>query len=180
MSSLTTTEKLKQLLPQLFSSETIEGNSYLKFQLTSELSALIDLAQVQESLVITNREITAIPNLSEYVLGLMTSKSQVFLAIDLAHAMALPPETINSREYQVIVVKTYFGDLQISEEPSLLGLVVRRILGVSRIVNAKLRSSDLEIPPTIVPFVKGAIQEKETTSFAIDIQKLIDTKIINT
>ncbi len=178
MSSLTTTEKLKQLLPQLFSSETIEGNSYLKFQLTSELSALIDLAQVQESLVITNREITAIPNLSEYVLGLMTSRSQVFLAIDLAHAMALSPETINSREYQVIVVKTNYH--QISEEPSLLGLVVRRILGVSRIVNAKLKSSDLEIPPAIVPFVKGAIQEKETTSFAIDIQKLIDTKIINT
>ena len=121
MSGLTTTEKLKQLLPQLFSANTIEGDSYLRLQLTSELFALIDLSQVQESLVVANREITAIPNLPEYVLGLMTSRSQVFLAIDLAHAMGLSPEAINCRDYQVIVVKTAVdAPAKLSDEPNLL------------------------------------------------------------
>ncbi len=185
MSSLTTTEKLKQLLPQLFSSETIEGDSYLKFQLTSELSALIDLSHVQESLVVANREITAIPNLPEYVLGLMTSRSQVFLAIDLAHAMELPPEAINYREYQVIVVKTNIAEAEMNlptdrlNEPYLLGLVVRRILGVSRIGNRNFDEVEVDFPSAIISLVKGTIQQQETKSLLIDIQKLIDTKIRN-
>ncbi len=181
MSSLTTTEKLKQLLPQLFSSETIEGSSYLRFQLNSELSALIDLAQVKESLVIANREITPIPNLPEYVLGLMTSRSQVFLAIDLPHAMGLPPEAIGCREYQVVVIKESKIDLPTEElnEPYLLGLVVPRILGVSRIINSNFEPSKINLPSAITSFIKGTIEQENTKSLLIDIPKLIKIKIRN-
>lgn len=179
MSSLSTTEKLKQLLPQLFTPETIEGDSYLKFQLTGELSALIDLERVQESLVVANAEITAIPNLPEYVLGLMNSRSQVFLAIDLAHALDLPPEAIGYREYQVVVVKENRIDFDTKESnaPYLLGLVVRRILGVSRIIKSNFELSKVDLPDVINPFVRGTIEQQNQKSFLLDIPKFIETKI---
>ncbi len=180
MSGLTTTEKLKQLLPQLFSSDNIEGDSYLRFQLTSELSAWIDLSQVQESLVVANTEITAIPNLPEYVLGLMTSRSQVFLAIDLAHAMGLSPEVINCRDYQVIVVRTSVdAPKKLFDEPNLLGLVVRRILGVARIVEGNWDSSSQDIPSVIAPFVKGTIEQQDIQALLIDLPKIINKIIQN-
>ena len=50
MSSLTTTDRLKELLPQLFSQQQSQGDYYLRFQLTDEINLLLDLGYVQESL----------------------------------------------------------------------------------------------------------------------------------
>ena len=74
MAGSTTTDRLKDLLPELFSDQDIEGHSCLRLKLNSELLVLIDLHHVQESLVVPSREITRLPNLPEYVLGLMTSR----------------------------------------------------------------------------------------------------------
>ena len=65
MSSLTTTDRLQELLPQLFNTQKLEGDYYLRFQLTDEISGLINLKYVQESLTIKGDRITAVPNLPE-------------------------------------------------------------------------------------------------------------------
>ncbi len=183
MASSTTTDRLKELLPELFSEQNIEGDSYLRLQLNSELSALIDLNQVQESLVVNSREITTIPNVPEYVLGLMTSRGEVFLALDLAHMIGLAPEIVNCRQYQVIVIKTSFADEAItsaseqSDNPSFLGLVVNRILGVSRLVYDDFESFNREIPTALIPFVKGSVKQQENQYLLLDIKSLIAKKI---
>jgi len=92
-------------LPQLFSEQQRQGDYYLRFQLTDGITALIDLKYVQESLTVDGNRITAVPNLPEYVLGLMSSRNQVFLAVDLAHLMGLAPETVDLRQYQTVVVQ---------------------------------------------------------------------------
>ena len=183
MGNSTATDRLKELLPELFSVRDIEGDSYLRLQLNSEISALIDLNQVQESLVVPSREITTIPNVPEYVLGLMTSRGEVFLALDLAHMIGLPPEIINCRQYQVIVIKTSFADEAItsaseqSDNPSFLGLVVNRILGVSRIISDDLESFNRDIPTALIPFVKGSVKQQDHQYLLLDIKSLIANKI---
>ncbi|MGK7894513.1 MAG: chemotaxis protein CheW [Xenococcus sp. (in: cyanobacteria)] len=183
MAISTTTDRLKELLPELFSAQNIQGDSYLRLQLNSELSALIDLNQVQESLVVPSREITTIPNVSEYVLGLMTSRGEVFLALDLAHMIGLPPEIVNCRQYQVIVVKTSFADeattlaSEQSDNPSFLGLVVNRILGVSRIISDNFESFNRDIPDPLMPFVQGSVRQQEHQYLLLDIKSLIANKI---
>ena len=183
MPSSTTTDRLKELLPELFSEQNIEGDSYLRLRLNSELSALIDLNQVQESLVVPSREITTIPNVPEYVLGLMTSRGEVFLALDLAHMIGLPPEIINCRQYQVIVVKaSLMGTAaniasEQSDNPGFLGLVVNRILGVSRIVSDNFESSKQDIPDPLMPFIQGSVKQQENQYLLLDIKSLIANKI---
>lgn len=188
MSSLTTTDRLKDLLPQLFSPQQLEGDYYLRFQLTGKISALIDLSYVQESLTINSDKITAVPNLPEYVVGLMSSRNQIFLAIDLAHLAGFPPETINLRQYQTIVVKinseTSYGQ---SDEINLFGLTVKRIQGISRILPDKFSPVTEAMPNILRPFVqKSVVQQsddrltglKETNStFLIDIAQLVTTSI---
>lgn len=188
--SLTTTERLKALLPQLFSEQQRQGDYYLRFQLTNGVSALIDLKYVQESLTVDGDQITAIPNLPEYVLGLMSSRNQVFLALDLAHLMGLTPETVNLRQYQTVIVQIQsdqHNESSNSNEENLFGLTVKSIEGISRIQSEQFCLDIESLPESLSPFVqKSVISEsidKNQTAeilepaYLIDISKVIQHKI---
>lgn len=189
MSSLTTTDRLKELLPQLFSGKIQQGDYYLRFQLTDKISCFIELKYVRESLTIDSDRITPIANLPEYILGLMSSRNQVFLAMDLAHLAGLPPQTVNLRQYQTIIIQLDKSQMRAGDRASddidLFGLTVKRIEGISRILPERFTSVVENIPDSLRSFVSSAaLQEDRTTSdrdnekysFLIDISKLITTK----
>ena len=183
MNNLTTTDRLKDLLPQLFSQQQREGNYYLRLQLTDEVNVLLDLSYVQESLTIENSQITAVPNLPEYVVGLMNSRNQVFLALDLAHLAGFPPTTLNQRQYQTIIVQIAASQNNVqSDEFNLYGLTVKQIQGISRILPDRFEASATAAPEIIRPFVRGSIAENDSDSqgqrlFLIDLAGLISAKI---
>jgi len=194
VSGLTTTDRLKELLPQLFSEQKAEGDYYLRFQLTEQISALIELKYVQESLTIQGDRITPIPNLPEYVVGLMSSRNQVFLAMDLAHLIGLPPETVNLRQYQTIIVRDRaITDNSQNDQVNLFGLTVKRIEGIARILPQDFSTVVEELPISLRSFVSSALINKSNdsefesdrvidlsesikASFLLDLPKLITTK----
>ena len=179
MSNSTTTDRLKELLPQLFNSKKLKGNYYLRFQLTDSISALIELKYVRESLMIEGDRLTPLPNLPNYVVGLMSSQNEVFLAVDLAHLAGLSPQTINLRQYQTIVVRVdENSDENRTSETNLYGITVKSITGISRILPQKF-TSVTEVPDALRGFVRSVVQEdidNHQYSFLIDISKLIITK----
>ncbi len=192
MSSLTTTDRLQELLPQLFNTQKLEGDYYLRFQLTDEISGLINLKYVQESLTIKGDRITAVPNLPEYVVGLMSSRNQVFLAIDLAHLAGLSPETVNLRQYQTIVVQTNSAEEDSQSKESntdginLFGLTVKKIEGITRMLSNRFIPVTENIPESLRPFITSAVRQvnenatsasEEKYSFLIDITQLICDRI---
>lgn len=179
MSSLTTTDRLKDLLPQLFNEQRQEGNYYLRFQLTNDISALLDLSYVQESVTVDSSQITAVPNLPEYVVGMISSRNQVFLAVDLAHLVGFAPETINQRQYQTVVVQINSGKNNIqSHEVNLYGLTVKAIQGISRILPEQFNSVTTSVPDTLRPFVQGFVQDSvDECSFLIDLNRLMKTQL---
>ncbi|MEM8718039.1 MAG: chemotaxis protein CheW [Cyanobacteria bacterium P01_G01_bin.39] len=189
MSSLTTTDRLQELLPQLFNEQKREGNYYLRFRLTSDLTVLLDLKYVQESLTVDSSQITSVPNLPEYVVGMMTSRNRVFLALDLAHLVGLPAATINLRQYQTIVVQISSGkqnNVQ-SEEANFYGLTVKQIQGISRILPEQFDPSDTTAPDTLRPFIQGSVVDRTENSdadsaeshrsYLLDLTRLITTQI---
>lgn len=186
MSSLTTTDRLKDLLPQLFSAKKYEGNYYLRFQLTDEIDALLDLRYVQQSITIESSQITPVPNLPGYVVGMISSQNRVFLALDLAHLAGFPPQTINLRQYQTIVVRINSGKANFqSEEANFYGLTVKRIQGISRIIPEEFNDSEAVVPEILRPFIQGSVQDdsqnedasKLHRSFLIDLSRLITVQI---
>lgn len=192
MSNSTTTDRLKELLPQLFNTQKLVGDYYLRFKLTDEISGLIDLKYVQESLTIQGDRLTPVPNLPEYVVGLMSSRNQVFLALDLAHLAGLPPATVNLRQYQTIVVQINSlennreFDTEQTDSNNLFGVTVKKIEGIARILPDDFVSITENVPNSLRPFVKSAVvQQNENTteigqdkySFLIDITQLIHSQI---
>ena len=191
MSNVTTTDRLKELLPQLFNTQKLVGDYYLRFQLTDEISGLIDLKYVQESLTVQGDRITAVPNLPEYAVGLMSSRNQVFLALDLAHLAGLPPATVNLRQYQTIVVQidSLENNLESNnqtDDANLFGLTVKKIEGIARILPDDFIPITENIPQSLRPFIKSAVVQKsenitssakEKYSFLIDIAQLICSQI---
>ena len=200
MSTLTTAARLKQLLPELFSQQKLEGDYYLRLQLTQKISILIELAYIQESLIVPAEQITAIPNLPDYILGLMTSRSQVFLSVDLAQAIGFAPETFALRQYSTVVIKTNLTEddremlqdrdfysrspsvqaVSRSHEPQqleLLGCSVRKILGISRLSPAAFEPIKEALPHPLSSIVKKRVVEQNQSSFLLDIPKFMATKI---
>jgi len=190
VNSLTTTDRLKELLPQLFSTQQRQGNYYLRFQLTDSINLLLDLRYVQESLTIDGSQIIAVPNLPPYAVGLMNARNQVFLALDLAHLAGFAPETLNQRQYQTPVVRVASNqDKVAADEFDLYGLTVKRIQGVSRILPEQFESSTATAPELLQPYIKGSIQESQSPEaqntsspelqswFLLDLAQLVATQV---
>ena len=145
MSTTSTLVKLQELLPQLFQVTQLPGNPYLRCQLTPELNVLLSMDCLQESLLVSGEQITPIPNLPEFVVGLMNSRDRVFCAIDLAQLLGLPsPSLYSQRAYHLLVVRVspFLAQRSGSEQELLLGLVVNRVQGLTRIA-----SEEMQPPP---------------------------------
>ena len=185
MSSLSTTDRLQDLLPQLFNQQQRQGSYYLRFQLTPEILGLIDLKYVRESLTVEGDRLTAVPNLPEYTVGLMSSRNQVFLAVDLAHLIGFAPQTVNLRRYQTIVVQISQPDA--AGNSVNFGLTVKSIQGISRLTAEQFNSNAELAPDILSPYVLSSVmperQENDAQSdlkkisFLLDIPRLIQTKI---
>jgi positive phototaxis protein PixI len=163
MSQSSSLSRLQELLPQLFQSTQLPGDPYLRCQLVPEVSALLSMAYVQESLLVPGEKITPIPNMSPFVIGLMNSRDRVFCAIDLAQLLGLSSPYSYSRQYHIIVIRvSQFLDRQsASEQELLLGLVVNRVQGITRVMSDAMRSPQGNFPPSLTPYIRGCVVEKD-------------------
>lgn len=155
MSRSTSASKLQELLPQLFQANLPPGEPYLRFQLTSEITALMSMKQVQESLLVSAEKITSLPNMPESFIGIINSRNHVFSVIDLARMLNLS-SAASSREHHIIVLQAASSS---SDRESLLGIAVNRIQGIARLTQEQLESPIEDFPATLTPYLRGCVDE---------------------
>ncbi len=148
--------RIQANLKELFKDNLDLGNTYIRFQLTSDMTALLSMKQAQESLIVEAEKITPLPNMPESVIGIMTSRNHVFCVFDLAQLLRLSSRLISPREYQIIVLQTT------SEKPIYIGLAVTRFQGIVRLATEQIQWSLDAFPSKIAPYLCGALQEEET------------------
>lgn len=185
MSSTSSLSRLQELLPELFQSPETRANAqknlgdrYLRFSLNSELSALILMDNIQESLVISGEKITPIPVVASSVMGLMSSRDAVFCVFDLGELIGLPPLSTYLRQYHIVVLKAPASVPQSSE--LLVGVAVHQIQGVTRVLLEKIdNSSEIfsqftrnNFPHTLKKYFRGGFKEKEKELLILDIETL--------
>ncbi len=163
---------LQALLPQLFESNQIPGEPYLRFQLTTEITALFAMSTVQESLLVEPSQITPLPNLPLSVMGIMSSRNRVFCVLELAEFLQLPSVATFSQRYQVVVVRAPQSNSP-SESELLLGITVGRIQGITRLTAEKLESPLTDFPATLTPYLMGCVAEGEQKLLALDVRAII-------
>ena len=163
--------RLQEFLPQLFQSQHLPGKPYLRFQLTSQITALFSMDKVKESLLVKAEQITPLPNLPASVMGIMSSRNHVFCVVDLAQFLMLPSIVTSSQRYHIIVVGTPQAPPALESE-LLLGVAVERIEGITRLTSDKLKSPLEDFPPSLTPYLQGCIENEKT--IVLDVPSLVD------
>lgn len=154
--------RVQASLQDLFKANLAPGDAYIRFQLTSDMAALLSTQQVQESLLVEAEKITPLPSMREFVIGIMNSRERVFCVFDLAQLLTLPSRLIAPRQYQIIVLQT-------TSEPAIyIGLAVTRLQGIIRLPTQKIQSSLDAFPSNIAPYLCGAVQQEKAMIPVLD------------
>jgi positive phototaxis protein PixI len=152
MSNNPTLDRLHQLLPQLFQPVAVSGDSYLRFQLTPEIPALLSMERVQEAILVPANLISPLPNMPEFAIGMMAARERVFCVVDLGQLMGLSSLPMNPRTYQVIVI-------QAAQTEQCLGLAVGQVSGVKRFESQQLKPWISEVPTSLQRHIDGCFGE---------------------
>ena len=156
-------------LQDLFKTKLTPGDAYIRFQLTTEMTAFLSMEQVQESLVVDTEKITPLPSMPESVVGMMSSRNRVFCVFDLARVLALPSTLISPRQYQIIVLQTT------NEQALYVGLAVTRLQGMVRLPAAKIQSSLDTFSSSLAFYLSGAVLEAEITIPVLEFNSILQS-----
>ncbi len=131
----------------------------LAFRLGEEEYA-VAVEQVKE--VLKNRELTPVPNASDYVRGVMALRGRVLPVIDLCMRLGLP-SVVKDEKSRIVVVSA-------GEEDA--GILVDRVTGVVRIAPDSVRPA----PETIergAEFLKGIARRGDRLYILLDVEKAV-------
>lgn len=165
--TLKTVDRLQQLLPEVFTPKTVSGEQFLRVQLAPELTIALALSWVEESLLLPTHLITPMPNMPPAVLGLMSSKDQVFWVVNLAQLLELPIVLEPSQHYEVVIIRALapksdqaasseYMNTPDSEE-LFLGLVVPKIRSSIRLSQEDIISPIGEVDASLHPYISGQV-----------------------
>lgn len=165
--TLKTVDRLQQLLPEVFTPKTVSGEQFLRVQLTPELTIALALSWVEESLLLPTNLVTPMPNMSPAVLGLMSSKDQVFWVVNLAQLLELPIVLEPSQYYEVVIIRALSPKSDQAADPEdmnaeayeelFLGLVVPKIRSSVRLSREDIISPVDEVDANLYPYISGQV-----------------------
>lgn len=159
--------KVQANLKELFKGKLAPGDAYVKFQLTSDITALLSMKQVQESLIVKPGQVTPLPYMPESVIGITSSRDRVFCIFDLAQLLTLSSSIINPRQYNIIVLQTT------DENPIYLGLAVANLQGIIRFPVENIQSSVESFSAEITPFVSGVVHQVENILPILELENIL-------
>ena len=164
-------ERIQGNLPELFKAKLPPGNPYVKFRLTSEITALISMTRVVESGIISAEIITPLPNMPKSVIGTMNSSDRVFCIFDLAQLLHLSSPLLHLRQYQIVVLD--ISKIIGREETTYMGLAVQELQGLVRFEDRQIDSHSKN-SFGIDSYISGAISNNDTELSILDLSAILD------
>lgn len=161
--------RIQANIQDLFKAKLTPGNAYIRFQLTTDMTAFLSMETVEESLAIEPEKITPLPSMPESVIGIVNSRNRVFCVFDLAQVLALPSSLISPQQYQIIVLQTT------EEQPLYVGLAVARIQGIVRFPATKIHSSLHGFSSEMAFYLSGTVLEAETAIPVLNFNSILLT-----
>ncbi|MEA5549448.1 chemotaxis protein CheW [Anabaena cylindrica UHCC 0172] len=141
------------------------SDSYLKFQLNQQTTAVLSIDYTQEAIIIPVESVTSMPNMPAFILGLMNWRSRIIWVIDLPKMFNLEGIDHPLRQYNIIVVKV---------ESMLLGLVVQEIKGTAKFKADDIHSPVGQVATSLVPYLCGCVEQKEEILLVLDAQNIVN------
>ena len=167
MSTSSSASKIQANLQDLFQANLAPGNAYIRFKLTTDITALLSMKQVQTSVIVDANKITPMPGMPESVIGMMSSRDRVFCVFNLAQLLAVSSQAVSSQKYQIVVLQT---DI----EPQIyIGLAVTELQGILRVQQEKIQSPKTASFTNLDLFLSGEVQEKRSTIPILSFDRIL-------
>jgi positive phototaxis protein PixI len=171
--------RLQQLLPQLFEQDARSGDAFLRVQVTADIAMAIPLSWIEETQLLSPREITAMPNMPPHLLGLMRVKGQVLWLASLAHLLGLATEVERRYRYETIVLRlntdasgSHTSGAS-SEADLFLGLAVAKIKGSMRLTPDQLQPIGPQVPTDWRSCLSGQVVQDQETILMLQPETLL-------
>ncbi|EKV01370.1 chemotaxis signal transduction protein [Leptolyngbya sp. PCC 7375] len=129
-------------------------DQYLKFSLLNDVTALLPISQLAAALKIEVSQITAIPHLPPWIMGVYNWRGEILWLVDIGHLLGGNPL------HQQPTLTTHYNTLLLEKssietpERYHLGLVVHQIKGIELFSLDTIQSPSV-ISETLVPFLRG-------------------------
>ena len=144
-----------------------EGDLHLRFFLESNAEFALPAMGIREVLSIASDQITPVPNVSPYLLGILNLRGQVVWVADVGQVLGEPkPISIDQGELSVIVIEAV---------DTLLGLAVASVKGMEWL-NAEALQPAPQLNEALAPFLVGEWgmeQEGESPLPLIDPEAIV-------
>lgn len=157
---------------------------YLSFQLYERMMAAFPMAQVDEVVTVSSPQITPVPNMSPSVLGLLTQRSRVIWAVDLAHMLLQASPHPTGISHTVIVIRIV-PKLQQSLLPttaqaqSLLGLIVPAVKGAVRFSPELIQTPQMQFSPALMSCLQGCLLQQKDMLLVLDAAAIAHSPILH-
>jgi positive phototaxis protein PixI len=170
LSKTNSRDRLQALLPQLFNPQVLVGDTFLRLQIDHVGTTIaIPLEYIEETKTLNGDQISPMPNLPPYMLGLITTKGQVFWAISLSHLWNLETDWQNRQQYEVAVVRLP----EETDSENWVGLIVPKIRGTLRVPSQSMGAIDPTLPcPIPIDQLQGMISQDGNPLWVIDVHQL--------
>lgn len=135
---------------------TSAAEQFLRCYLVPEALVMLPVAQLIEVLKVPVGQITPIPHLPAWVMGVYNWRGEILWMIDLGHLLGLTPwhQHSVSAYYTATILQT--AQNAAGSEPQMLGLVVTQVQDIERCDPSQIQSPpSAAVTPELAPFLQG-------------------------
>jgi len=136
-----------------------QGERYLNCHLAPNMTVLLPIDHLTEVLTIPIQQVTPIPMMNPWVMGVHNWRGEVLWTVDLGHLLGLTPwyqQGRNVSNHNTLVIRNHDGSGR-TEGELKLGLVVSQVLDIEVVPQGAIRVSmpGTITSPELAPFFQG-------------------------
>ena len=156
--------------PQANQLQRILRDTYLRFQVEPDTPAILSVEYVQEVLIVPATRLTAMPNMPNYVLGLLNRRNRVLWVIDLAQMLNLKTFAADTKQYNMAIIR-------VGQVP--LGVVVHAVKGVTQFTPESMQSVQGLVTSVLSQYLHGCILQQQEILLVLKAEAIVDSLIVH-
>jgi twitching motility protein PilI len=149
--------------------QTNLGDGYLQFKLNQNTTAVLLVNFTEEVVVLPLGAITAIPNTSELIVGLMNWRNRIIWVVDLPKILGFESQFSQMRQCNIIVIR---------HEAETIGLMVPEIKGTVRFNSGTIQPAQNQASD-IIHYLNGCIRDEDELNLVLNIQAILKSSFLH-
>ncbi len=145
------------------------GVSYLKFELSPGVPAILPMTYVQEAITMPLHQLTPIPNMPACILGLMHRRSQVLWVVDLSKFLGSNHLDASAQQHDLVILKV--GQTTFSG-------AIHHIEGIIWLQEEDVQPLSGVLDPHFTSYLNGCVMQAHQPLFVLDAEAIVQSSVL--